>query len=250
MRGRTVLVTGGSRGLGRMMARGLAEHGATVLATSRADAGPVDLAAEAADLPGAIVALHADLATEDGCAALAAAVAEHAGALDVVVHNAGMTVAAPIEDHDDAVWDEVVDVNLKAVFHLTRFLLPSLRAAAALRPPARVITIGSASGIGVSRRENWSYGATKAGVHHLTRHLALKLGPDIVCNTVAPGAFATDMTDRMPPEWKDALIAGTPAGRMGTAADLVGAVVFLASPAGSFLTGTVLPLDGGLSLTT
>ncbi|HET6509940.1 MAG TPA: SDR family oxidoreductase [Baekduia sp.] len=246
MRGSTVLVTGGSRGLGRMTAVGLAERGARVLVTSRAPDGPRDLAG------AGCVPLHAELGTEAGCRALADAVAARVGddGLDVLINNAGTTIAAPLEAHDDAVWDAVVDLNLKAVFHLTRMLVPSLRAAARRRPPARVINIGSVSGLGVPRRDNYSYVASKGGMHHMTRHLALMLGPDVACNAIAPGVFRTELSERMPAEYTDTLLAGTPAGRMGTPDDLLGAIVYLASPAGSFLTGTVLALDGGMSLTT
>ncbi len=242
--GKTVLVTGGSRGIGRMIATGFAERGATVYISSRKQA---DLE-QAADEIGAIP-IAADLATEAGNRALAAAVAERSPELHVLVNNAGATWGAALADYPDAAFDKVFATNVKGPFHLTRALLPQLQAASRPGDPARVIMIGSIEGIRVPHWENYAYPASKAAVHMLTRDLSSKLAPTVTVNAIAPGFFESKMTafvfdDRTATDELTDLI---PLRRAGEPADMAGIAVFLASRAGAYLTGAVIPVDGGIS---
>ena len=190
--GRTVLVTGGSRGIGRMIASGFVEAGAKVYISSRKADACAEVAAELSQV-GTCLALPADLSTEEGCRRLAGALAEVEERLDVLVNNAGATWGAPLEEFDEAAWDRVLDLNVKGVFHLTKFALPLLRAAGTVDSPARVINIGSIDGIQVPVLETYSYSASKAAVHQLTRHLARQLAPEITVNAIAPGPFESKM---------------------------------------------------------
>jgi NAD(P)-dependent dehydrogenase (short-subunit alcohol dehydrogenase family) len=221
--GKRVLVTGGSSGIGAMLVAGFREAGAEVTSVSRTEGD--------------------DVSTEAGCQAIADA---YEGPLDVLVNNAGATAMAPLDDLDDATWDDVLAVNLKAVSHLTRFLLPNLQAADA---PARVINVGSLSGERVGNLDNYPYTASKAAVHHLTRHLARRLAPHVTVNAIAPGPFESKMMAPVLDAHGDAIARSIPLGRIGQPEDVVGAAVYLASPAASWVTGTILTLDGGLSLT-
>jgi NAD(P)-dependent dehydrogenase (short-subunit alcohol dehydrogenase family) len=244
--GKAVVVTGGSRGIGAMIAEGFVRGGARVYMTAR----KADALAETAQRlseHGECVAMAADLSTADGREAFAAAVSERESALDVLVNNAGATWGAPLDDFPEAGWDKVLDVNLTGLFDLTRLLLPELRAAAAERPPARVINIGSIDGLRVPAMENYSYSAAKAGVHMLTRHLAKRLaGERITVNAIAPGPFPSRMMAFVLDEHADEVAATVPLGRIGEPEDMAGAALFLASRAGAYLTGTVIPVDGGI----
>jgi NAD(P)-dependent dehydrogenase (short-subunit alcohol dehydrogenase family) len=247
--GKTVVVTGGSRGIGLMIARGFVAAGATVLISSRkADA--CAAAAEQLSALGTCLAHPADLSTVDGLDSLAGRVAELAPRLDVLVNNAGAVWGAPVDEFPDDAFDKVLNVNVKAVFGLTRRLLPLLRAAATDGDPARVITVGSVDGLVVSRSDNFSYGASKAAVHMLTRKLAATLAPDrITVNAIAPGPFPSKMMAYAldDPEHRARIEADVPLGRVGTPEDVAGTAIFLASRAGAYLTGTVIPVDGGVS---
>jgi NAD(P)-dependent dehydrogenase (short-subunit alcohol dehydrogenase family) len=244
--GKVALVTGGSRGIGLMMARGLVEAGVRTYLTAR-DAAACDDAAAA--LGDGAVALPGDLATGAGCDAVAAALAEREPAVHVLVNNAGAHWVAPIEEHTDAVWDKVLGVNVKGVFHLTRALLPQLRAASAPGDPARVINIGSIDAITIPAVDEFAYAASKAAVHHLTRVLAKSLAPAIAVNAVAPGPFESKMTEVMLDRYRDVIVDATPLRRIGEPDDMAGIAVFLASRASGYMTGAVLPVDGGLATT-
>ena len=248
VRGKVAVVTGGTRGIGLMIARGLLERGASVALTSR-KAEAVDAAvAELSEL-GDVWGIPADLATEAGITAFAAAVAERHDRVDVLVNNAGATWGAPIDEFPSSGWEKILGTNVHAVFALTQALLPQLRAAASPEDPARVINIGSVDGLRVPPMENYSYSASKAAVHMLTRHLAKRLASEhITVNAIAPGPFESKMTAFMlnDPAAREAVAGTVPLGRIGQPDDVVGLTTFLASRAGSYVTGTVIPLDGGI----
>ena len=241
--GRHVLVTGATKGIGEMITRGFHAAGAVVYVSSRTAA---DCDALAADLGDRAVSVSADASSQEGCRSLAAAVGEHTDRLDVLINNAGATWGAPLEEYPDDGWDKVLALNLKGPFHLTVACLPLLREAADPGYPARVINIGSVDGMHVPMWESYAYSASKAGVHHLTRHVAKRLAPEhITVNAIAPGIFPSRMTRFAFEEGEEELIAATPLGRTGEPDDAAGAAIFLASRAASWITGAVLPVDGG-----
>lgn len=241
---KTVLVTGGSRGIGRMIAAGFAERGATVYISSRKEAELTRTAEEIGAMP-----LPADLSTEAGVLSLAAALAERESRLDVLINNAGATWGAALSDYPDSAFDKVFATNVKGPFHLTRALLPQLKAATRPGDPARVIMIGSIEGIRVPHWENYAYPASKAAVHMLTRDLAAKLAPDIAVNAIAPGFFESKMTAFVfeDSDATDDLTGLIPLKRAGEPSDMAGIAIFLASRAGAYLTGAIIPVDGGVS---
>jgi NAD(P)-dependent dehydrogenase (short-subunit alcohol dehydrogenase family) len=245
VRGHTALVTGGSRGIGLMIARGLARAGAEVIISSRKADACEEAVAELKQF-GEASAIPADLSTEEGCLALAAAVSGKVERLDLLVNNAGATWGAPLGEFPDHAWDRVMDTNVRGIFNLTQALLEPLRAAES----ARVINIGSVDGIRVPMTENYSYSASKAAVHMLTRHLAKRLsGEGITVNAIAPGPFPSKMTAFLleNEEARAAVDSMVPLGRIGEDDDVIGTVLFLASRAGAYLTGTVIPVDGGIT---
>jgi NAD(P)-dependent dehydrogenase (short-subunit alcohol dehydrogenase family) len=244
--GKTALVTGGSRGIGAMIATGYVKAGAKVYVSSRKAEACEALAAELSEF-GTCAALPGDLSTEAGCRTLAATVAERESALDILVNNAGNTWGAPFEEFDDAAWDRVLSLNVKGVFHTTKFLTPLLRAASRPDEPARVINIGSIDGIHVPVLETYSYSASKAAVHQLTRHLAKRLAPDITVNAIAPGPFESKMMAATLETFGEQIAAAAPLKRIGRPDDMAGAAIFLASRAGAYLTGAVIPVDGGIA---
>ena len=230
-----------------MIAGGFADAGADVIVTSRkADA--VESAVESLGQRGSVRGTTSDLSTEDGCRALADWVAAEQDSLDILVNNAGATWGVPLEEHDDASWKRVLDLNVQGVFHTTKFLLPLLRAAGSAEDPSRVINIGSINGLEPPVLETYSYSASKAAVHQLTRHLAGQLAPQITVNAVAPGAFPSKMMRATLESFGDEIAASTPLKRVGRPDDMAGVTRFLASRAGAFLTGAVIPVTGGLEL--
>jgi len=243
--GRHVLVTGGAKGIGAMIARGFYEAGATVYVSGRSAA---DCQALVDELGERVVALPADVSTQQGCRDLAAAVGEHTDRLDVLVNNAGTTWGADVEEYPDEAWDKVLALNVKAPFHLTASCLPMLRAAGHADRPARVINIGSVDGMHVPVFESYAYSTSKAGVHHLTRHLGKRLaGEHVTVNAIAPGLVPSKMTKfLLAGDGEAQLSASVPLGRLARPDDLAGAAIFLASPAASWITGAVLPVDGGM----
>ena len=244
--GKTALVTGGTRGIGLMIARGYLEAGARVIVSSRkADVG--EQVVEDLSGLGPIESVPADLSTEDECRRLAEEVASRVGRLDILVNNAGATWAAPLEEWDEAAWDRVLDLNVKGVFHLTHHCLPLLQAAGTPDDPARVINIGSIDGIKVPLMETYSYSASKAAVHMLTRHLAHRLAPAITVNAVAPGPFQSKMMAATLEAFGEQIAAFAPLKRIGRPDDMAGVAIYLASRAGAYLTGAVIPVDGGIS---
>jgi NAD(P)-dependent dehydrogenase (short-subunit alcohol dehydrogenase family) len=250
VKGKVVVVTGGSRGIGLMIARGFVENGAKVYISSRKAKACEQVAAELA-AAGSCTPLPADLGTEAGARQLAEAIAERESVLHVLVNNAGANWGAPLEEYPDAAWDKVLALNVKAVFHLTRALLPQLERAARPDDPARVINVGSIDGIHVPVLDTYAYSASKAAVHHLTRALAAKLAArGITVNAIAPGPFESKMMAETLKNFRDAIVASCPLKRIGTPEDMVGVTIYLASRAGAYLTGTVIPVDGGITIGT
>jgi NAD(P)-dependent dehydrogenase (short-subunit alcohol dehydrogenase family) len=247
--GKAALVTGGSRGIGLMIAEGLVRAGARVIVSSRKEE---QLNAAAAELAkqGQCDPIAADLSSPEGAAALAAAVSERFPKLDILVNNAGATWGAPLHEFPASGWDRVIHTNVEGIFHLTTGLLAPLRAAASAEDPARVINIGSIDGLRTPVTENYSYSASKAAVHMLTRHLAKRLASEhITVNAIAPGPFPSKMTAFMleEPESREMVEGMVPLRRLGRGDDAAGLTIFLASRAGSYLTGAVIPLDGGIT---
>jgi NAD(P)-dependent dehydrogenase (short-subunit alcohol dehydrogenase family) len=245
--GKVVLVTGGSRGIGLMIARGFVEGGARVYVSSRKKDACDAVAVELSKL-GTCIALPGDLSTEAGVNALAADLAAREGALHVLVNNAGANWGAPMAEYPDAAWDKVLATNLKSPFFLTRKCLPLLEKAASAADPARVINIGSIDGIKPPILETYAYSASKAALHHLTRVLARQLAPrHITVNAVAPGPFESKMMAATLERFRDAIVGTCPLGRIGEPGDMAGIAIYLASRAGSYVTGAVIPVDGGIS---
>jgi NAD(P)-dependent dehydrogenase (short-subunit alcohol dehydrogenase family) len=244
--GKTALVTGGSRGIGLMIARGFVEAGAKVYISSRKAEVCNEVAAELSTV-GEAIAIPADLSTEDECRRLADAIAERESTLDILVNNAGATWGAPLADHDEAAWERVLSLNVKGVFHLTRFLTPLLQAAGTADEPARVINIGSVDGLHVPGMDTYSYSASKAAVHQLTRHLAKHLAPEVTVNAIAPGPFESKMMAATLAAAGDAIAAMVPLKRIGRPDDMAGVAIFLSSRAGAYITGTTIPVGGGLA---
>lgn len=244
---KVALVTGGSRGIGLMIARGYVENGVKTYISSRKKDVCDQAAAELSE-HGTCVSLPADCSTQAGCDSLAAAFAEREPALHILVNNAGANWGAPLTEFPDSAWDKVLALNVKGVFHLTRALLPQLEKAAKPGDPARVINIGSIDGLRVPMLDTFSYSASKAAVHHLTRVLAHHLAPkNITVNAVAPGPFESKMMAATLDRFRDAIVASCPMGRIGEPEDMAGIAIYLASRAGAYLTGTVIPVDGGIS---
>jgi NAD(P)-dependent dehydrogenase (short-subunit alcohol dehydrogenase family) len=246
--GKTVVVTGGTRGIGRMIAGGFVAGGANVIVSSRkADA----CAATAAELSefGTCTGIAADLSTEEGARGLAEAVGADHDHIDVLVNNAGATWGTPLAEHDAASWRRVLDLNVQGVFHTTKFFLPMLEAAGTADDPSRVINIGSIDGIHTPIMETFSYSASKAAVHQLTRHLAKRLAPKVTVNAVAPGPFESKMMAATLDAFGDQIASSAPMKRIGRPDDMAGVALFLASRAGSYVTGAIIPVDGGIATT-
>ena len=245
LQGRSALVTGGSRGIGRMIAAGFLKAGARVYISARKAAACDQTARELSAL-GPCMSLPADVSTLDGARALAAAYGAHEPQLDILVNNAGAAWGAPFDEFPESGWDKVVDLNLKSPFFLTQALAAPLRAAAKTRP-AKVINIASIDGVSVNPMETYSYAASKAGLIHLTRRMALRLVQDnIVVTAIAPGAFASDM-NRDARDHGDEVARRVPAGRVGVDDDMAGAAIYLASRAGDYVVGSTLVVDGGVT---
>ena len=196
---------------------------------------------------GECISLPADLSTEDGCRGLAAELATREARLDILVNNAGATWGAPLETFDEAAWERVLALNVKGVFHTTKFLLPLLEAAGTAEQPARVINIGSIDGLRTPAMETYSYSASKAAVHMLTRHLAKRLAPAVTVNAIAPGPFESKMMASTLEAFGEQIAQSTPLRRIGRPDDMAGTAIFLSSRAGAYLTGAVIPVDGGIS---
>jgi len=245
LKGRTALITGGSRGIGRMIAEGYLAQGARVYISARkADA--CDQTAKELSAFGHCVSLPADVSTLEGAQALVDAYAKHEDKLDILVNNAGAAWGAPYDEFPESGWDKVVDLNLKTPFFLTKALTPMLKKAATDHL-AKVINIASIDGISVNPQETYSYAASKAGLIQLTRRMALRLAKDgIAVSAIAPGAFASSM-NKDARDHADEVKQRIPAGRVGTPEDMAGAAIYLASRAGDYVMGSTLIVDGGVT---
>ena len=245
LKGRSALITGGSRGIGRMIAEGFLRAGARVYISARKADACVATADELSVI-GPCVSLPADVSTQGGVQQLVASYQQHEQSLDILVNNAGAAWGAPYEEFPESGWDKVVDLNLKAPFFLTQALTPLLKKAATDHL-AKVIHIASIDGVSVNPQETYSYAASKAGLIHLTRRMALKLAPErIAVSAIAPGAFASTM-NKDARDHGDEVAQRIPLGRIGTPEDMAGAAIFLASRAGDYVVGSTLIVDGGVT---
>lgn len=246
--GKVALVTGGGSGIGWMIAEGYARAGVKVYIASRKQA---ELDARIAELGegGDVTAIVADLSTDEGCRGLGDEIeARENGRLDILVNNAGANWGEEYEDFPEAAWDRVLNVNVKGVFQLTRRLTGALAATATDEDPSRVINIGSIDGITVPTLETYSYSASKAAVHHMSRVLARKLAPKrITVNAIAPGPFQSRMMKATLEAAGDAMSRLVPLGRIGAPEDMAGIAIYLASRAGAYVNGVTIPVDGGIS---
>lgn len=249
LEGRTALVTGGSRGIGKMIAAGFVAQGAKVYISSRKAGVCDDVAAELSAGGGRCLSLPQDVSTVEGCRALADAIGQREGGrLDILVNNAGAAWAASFEDFPESGWDKVMDLNLKSPFFLTQALHGALKAAGSHEQPAKVINIASVDGIALNPLETYSYHASKSALIYLTRRMAARLIQDkIVVTAIAPGPFASEM-NRAARDQSDAVARRVPLGRIGEDEDMAATAIFLASRAGDYVVGATIPVDGGGSM--
>jgi 2-deoxy-D-gluconate 3-dehydrogenase len=248
LEGRTALVTGGSRGIGRMIAAGFIEAGAKVYVSSRKAADCDATAAALSQGGGTCLSLPQDISTVEGCKALAARIGEAEPALDILVNNAGAAWGAEFDEFPESGWDKVLDLNLKSPFFLTQALHGMLAAAATPDKPAKVIMIASIDGIRLNPQETYSYHASKSGLIYLTRRMAMRLVRDwIVVSAIAPGPFASQM-NRDARDRGDEVARRVPMRRIGRDEDMAGAAIYLASRAGDYVVGETIAVDGGVAL--
>lgn len=245
IKGKVALITGGSRGIGEMIATGYVENGAKVYITAR-KAQACNETAERLSKIGTCISLPFDLGTMEGIEGLTAELGRREEKLDVLVNNAGAAWGEPIDQYSEKGWDKVFDINLKGPFFLIQKLLPLLRKSASAHSPARVINTASINGIVPPALETFAYSSSKAGVIMLTRHLAKRLAAEhILVNAIAPGPFPSEMMKATLETLGDLIRAENPLHRIGTPEDIAGVAIFLASRASAYTTGAVIPCDGG-----
>ena len=246
LNGKVALVTGGSRGIGAMIVQGFLEHGCSRVYITARKAAQCDAAAKELSMYGECISIPGDVSTQEGIASLVAEISKRESKLDILVNNAGAAWGAPFEEYPDEGYDKVMDINVKAIFTLTRDLMPLLKQGASQQNPSRVINIGSIDGLRVSTMDNFAYGASKAAVHFLTKNLALRLGPKgVTVNAIAPGAFQSNMMNATLEKFQDKIESENPLGRIGSPEDMAGLALYLASNASKYMTGQVIALDGG-----
>lgn len=246
--GKIAIVTGGSRGIGKMIAQGFVENGVKTYITAR-KAEACEATAAELSTGGVCIALPADISTTSGRNQFVEAIKQRESKIDILVNNAGAAWGASFEDYPDEGYDKVMNINVRAVFMLTRDLLPLLTKDASTENPSRVINIGSIDGLRVSSTDNFAYGASKAAVHFLTRNLAVRLArKGLTINAIAPGPFESKMMAHTLAQFQDRIEKENPMGRIGSPRDMAGLALFLASPAATYMTGQVIALDGGRHL--
>lgn len=248
--GKTAVVTGGSRGIGEMIAEGFVDAGAAVIMTARKAEALHATADRLTAKGGNVIAIPGDLSTPEGITAFADDVKGRVDSLDILVNNAGATWGAPLGDYPVEGWDKVMNVNVRAVYYLTEALIDHLRGAGTADDPARIINIGSVDGLRACDVEHYAYSSSKAAVLHLTRQLAKRLKHENVrVNAIAPGPFESNMLAYAlrDDEARAAVSAEIPVGRIGEPDDMAGAAIFLASKAGAYLTGVTVPVGGGMA---
>ncbi|MES1934549.1 short-chain dehydrogenase/reductase SDR [Salinisphaera shabanensis T35B1] len=246
LEGRSALVTGGSRGIGRMIAEGLLRQGARVYISARKAEACDETAKELSEI-GPCVSLPADVSTMEGIQALVAAYSEHENSLDILVNNAGAAWGAEFDTFPESGWDKAVDLNMKAPFFLAQAFKPMLLEARAAGPLAKIINIASIDGLSLNPQETYSYHASKAGLVHLTKRMAVRLAPEgIVVSAIAPGAFASSM-NKVARDHGDEIKDRIPSRRIGEPEDMAGAAIYLASRAGDYVVGSTLVVDGGVN---
>ncbi|OMP85780.1 Rhamnolipids biosynthesis 3-oxoacyl-[acyl-carrier-protein] reductase [Diplodia seriata] len=250
LQGKVVLVTGGAKGIGRMISEGFVTNGAKVYISSRdakaCDAAVAELNAAGQASGGSAHAIPADFYKEEECKRLADELARRERRLHVLVNNSGSNWGAPYDEYPESAWVRVLTLNLHRVFTITQLVTPLLEKAAAEGEPARVINIGSVDGLRVPALETFAYSSSKAGLHHLSRVLASHLGKrNITSNTLACGPFESKMMAATLKQYKDVIESGIPLHRIGSPEDVAGACLFLSSKAGSFVNGATIALDGG-----
>ena len=249
--GKIAVVTGGSSGIGAMMARGLLENGAKVYITARKAERLMAMADELSEF-GECIAIPSDMSSVEGIASFVAEISKHESKVDILINNAGAAWSAPIEDFPEKGWDKVMDINIKSVFFAIQKFLPLLKAAGNTDKPARVINIASINGLRNSGMTTYSYTASKSGVILLTEHLATDLASQgINVNAIAPGFFPSNMTKYVVEndDRTEEALSKIPRGRMGKPEDIAGTAIFLCSPASSWITGETIVLDGGMVAT-
>lgn len=251
LKGKTALVTGAATGIGRMAATAMVQAGATVMIASRRGEDCLRVAGEINAMGGSgeAIGFAADVSTEEGIQNLADEVGKRADNLNILINNAGVTWGAPFDDFPHVAWEKVMNVNVAGLFTLTQKLAPMLKASATLEDPSRVINLGSVMGSANIGEGAYSYAASKAAVHHLTRILAMEMaGEHITFNAFAPGPFQSKMTAfaTTTDEQAEKVGGGVPLGRIGSPDDIAGATLYLCSKAGSYVTGAIIPIDGGI----
>jgi len=244
--GKVALVTGGSRGIGEMVAEGFVANGVKTYISSR-KAEACDATAARLSEQGECISIPADLSTMEGIATLVGQIEDREEKLDILVNNAGATWGAPLEEFPESAWDKVMDINVKGPFFLSQALLPLLEKSATTEDPARIIMVGSVDGLNVNRLPTFSYGPSKAAVHHLARTLASHLAArNITVNAIAPGPFPSKMMAHTLDKFGEQVREGVPLKRIGRPGDMAGAAIYLSSRAGSYVSGVVIPVDGGI----
>lgn len=245
--GKVALVTGGSRGIGEMIAEGFVTNGVKTYISSRNQEACDATAARLSEM-GECISVSADLSSRNGIEHLVGAINANEEQLDILVNNAGATWSAALGEFPEAGWDKVMNINVKSPFFLTQALLPLLEKSASVADPARVIMIGSVDGLNVNQMPTFSYGPSKAAIHHLARTLASHLaGRNITVNAIAPGPFPSKMMAHTLENFGEKIRQGVPMKRIGQAEDMAGAAIFLASKAASYVTGVIIPVDGGIT---